>query len=175
MGKKVFKLEEYAGNYVMHCDTEDKSKVFLEFLHIQGRMWGSRATYRENTTHWNQCKENTVYYFNEGTYGDINIVFPKYIILDFDDFIFEGIEKLAGEKIMKYDNVNNPKHYQLGELPVQSFDVIMEVAGQIPDSRVAICIKDTLKYLIRAERKNGLEDYKKAQWYLNKAIEYMEK
>ena len=78
------------------------------------------------------------------------------------------------EKEKKYDNVNNPKHYQLGDLPVQSFDVIMEVAGQIPDSRVAICIKDTLKYLIRAEKKNGLEDYKKAQWYLNKAIEYME-
>lgn len=30
-----------------------------------------------------------------------------------------------------------------------------------------------IKYLLRAEKKSGLEDYKKAQYYLNRLIEYI--
>ena len=32
------------------------------------------------------------------------------------------------------------------------------------------CIGNAFKYLYRAKRKNGLEDLKKAQWYLNRVI-----
>lgn len=32
-----------------------------------------------------------------------------------------------------------------------------------------------LKYLLRAENKHGLEDYKKAQWFLNRLISYIDK
>ena len=32
------------------------------------------------------------------------------------------------------------------------------------------CIGNAFKYLYRAKRQNGLEDLKKAQWYLNRVI-----
>ena len=32
-----------------------------------------------------------------------------------------------------------------------------------------------IKYLIRADKKNGLEDYEKAQWYLNYLVKELEK
>ena len=39
---------------------------------------------------------------------------------------------------------------------------------------VAVCTGNVIKYLWRCEEKNGLEDLKKAQWYLNKLIESYE-
>ena len=36
-----FRLEDYQENYVMHCDTEEKAKIFCDFLHDAGRMWNS--------------------------------------------------------------------------------------------------------------------------------------
>ena len=89
MGKKVFKLEDYAGSYVMHCDTEDKSKVFLEFLHIQGRMWKEGDITYKDKTNWNIYNENTVYYFNNGTYGHVELVRYGRTVLEFDDFILK--------------------------------------------------------------------------------------
>jgi hypothetical protein len=34
----------------------------------------------------------------------------------------------------------------------------------------AVCTGNALKYLWRWKKKNGVEDLKKAQWYLNKLI-----
>lgn len=36
------------------------------------------------------------------------------------------------------------------------------------------CVSNVIKYVSRYKRKNGLEDLKKAQWYLNKQIEILE-
>ena len=58
----------------------------------------------------------------------------------------------------KKDNIN-PNHYKFGEFqPVETPHV-----------------KDAIKYLIRYPRKNGLEDLKKAQWFINHLIEVREK
>ena len=36
------------------------------------------------------------------------------------------------------------------------------------------CTSNVIKYVGRHQRKNGLEDLKKAQWYLNHEIERLE-
>lgn len=36
------------------------------------------------------------------------------------------------------------------------------------------CICNAFKYIYRCSRKNGLEDIKNANWYLNKYIEFSE-
>lgn len=70
------------------------------------------------------------------------------------------------------DMVKNPLHYELEGLePYQSIDVIKSV---LKTQFKAFCIGNALKYLIRAEKKNGLEDYKKAKVYLDWIIEEME-
>ena len=66
------------------------------------------------------------------------------------------------------DNINNPNHYKLG-CGVESIEIIKRVLGI--KGFVAFCLGNILKYLIRAEKKNKLEDYKKAAKYLEWVIE----
>ena len=69
-------------------------------------------------------------------------------------------------------NIEKPSHYQLKGLePYESIDVIRAVLG---DKVKYFYIGNILKYIIRAEKKNGLEDYKKAEVYLNWLIELEE-
>lgn len=64
------------------------------------------------------------------------------------------------------DLVNHPSHYETGKF--ECIDVMEEALGR--DVVKGFCIGNAFKYLYRAKRKNGLEDLKKAQWYLNKVI-----
>ena len=66
------------------------------------------------------------------------------------------------------DNINNPNHYKLG-CGIESIEIIKRVLGT--RGFVAFCLGNILKYLIRAEKKNGKEDYKKAAKYLEWVIE----
>lgn len=78
---------------------------------------------------------------------------------------------------MKYDNINNPKHYEVeidGE-KVNTLKMVQAVVRPIENGVVASGVKDVLKYTIRAEKKNGLEDYKKARFYLDEIIKELEK
>ena len=69
----------------------------------------------------------------------------------------------------KIDNVNKPSHYQIEGCNIESIDIIKKVLGL--KGFVAFCLGNVLKYLIRAEKKNKLEDYKKASKYLEWIIE----
>lgn len=66
------------------------------------------------------------------------------------------------------DNINNPNHYKLS-CGVESIEIIKRVLGL--KGFVAFCLGNILKYLIRAEKKNGKEDYKKAAKYLEWVIQ----
>lgn len=69
------------------------------------------------------------------------------------------------------DNVNHPSHYTQGG--VECIDAI--TAATVNKAGIeAVCTANVIKYLWRYESKNGLEDVKKAQWYLNRLIAEME-
>jgi len=70
------------------------------------------------------------------------------------------------------DNVNSPKHYQLEGLNIEVIDVIKSVLGS--DKFEGYCRGNVIKYIMRADEKNGLEDLKKARVYLNWEIESKE-
>lgn len=85
-GKPIFRLEEHRGNYAMHCNTEEKAKTFLKFLHRCGKNWISGNSYIVKTS-WKLYEENTCYEFNTGTYCNLEYSKQKeYTILEFDDF-----------------------------------------------------------------------------------------
>lgn len=65
------------------------------------------------------------------------------------------------------DLVNHPPHYESGKF--ECIDVMVETQGV--EAVQHFCICNAFKYLYRHERKNGVEDIKKAIWYLNKYIE----
>lgn len=66
------------------------------------------------------------------------------------------------------DPVDHPKHY---ELPCGMEVVDVEIATQGPDSVKDHCICAAIEYLLRHKRKNGVEDVRKAHWWLSKYIE----
>ena len=65
------------------------------------------------------------------------------------------------------DNVNHPTHYETGKF--ECIDVMVETQGV--DAVKNFCLCNEFKYIYRTRRKNGLEDVKKALWYLEKYVE----
>jgi hypothetical protein len=62
--------------------------------------------------------------------------------------------------------VDHPKHYNAGRI---------EVIDAIEDWGLGFSLGNVVKYVARANHKGKpLEDLKKAQWYLNRAIEKLE-
>jgi adenine-specific DNA glycosylase len=58
------------------------------------------------------------------------------------------------------DNIN-PSHYKQGNIEVIDF---------ILDQKLTYVEGNIIKYVSRYKTKNGLEDLKKAQWYLQKLM-----
>ena len=67
------------------------------------------------------------------------------------------------------DVVNKPLHYQ-GE--VEAIDSIK--AAMSYEGFKGYCQGNALKYIIRFDRKNGVEDLRKAEWYINRLIQHLE-
>ena len=86
------------------------------------------------------------------------------------DFFREDLN--SGEQLaMKgfEDNVNHPKHYKAPN-GVETIDVIEGFTDPI-----AWNSGNVIKYICRWKNKNGLEDLKKAQFYLNRLIGIVER
>lgn len=62
------------------------------------------------------------------------------------------------------DNVKSPKHYKLEGLDIESIDVVKAILGK--EGFKSFCHGNALKYLFRCNKKNGVEDLKKAKVYL---------
>jgi hypothetical protein len=69
------------------------------------------------------------------------------------------------------DNVNSPSHYTGGS--IECIDAIEEATKGL-EGIEATDTGNVLKYMWRWKRKNGLEDLRKANWYLNHLIKKLE-
>lgn len=78
-------------------------------------------------------------------------------------------EEAMGKKTT--DMVEHPPHYETGNF--ECIDVMLETQGK--QATMSFCICNAFKYIYRARRKNGIEDIKKAKWYLDKFIELEER
>lgn len=72
----------------------------------------------------------------------------------------------------KPDNVNHPSHYQTSS-GLETFEVIKAFTEDLKGIQ-AVYTGNVIKYICRWNKKNGLEDLRKAQWYLNHLIEEVE-
>lgn len=64
------------------------------------------------------------------------------------------------------DNVNKPVHYQ-GK--IECIDCIESATDGLQGIE-AFCTGNAIKYLYRWKKKNGIEDLKKAKWYIDKLL-----
>ena len=69
------------------------------------------------------------------------------------------------------DKVNHPSHYTYGDIEIIDF---IEQVTKDYKPELAFAIGNAIKYISRANRKNGKEDLDKARWYLNRAFEKWE-
>lgn len=69
------------------------------------------------------------------------------------------------------DLINKPYHYSFGK--IECIDALEAATCNLTGIE-AICTANAIKYLWRWKQKNGVEDLKKAQWYINKLIQRVE-
>jgi len=65
-----------------------------------------------------------------------------------------------------HDPVNHPKHYTFGGV---------EVIDAIEAWGLGYHLGNVVKYVVRHDKKGGVEDLKKARWYLTRYIEQLER
>ena len=88
----------------------------------------------------------------------------------------DNLEELVKSKTVhddnqSFDNVKRPAHY--ASTSVECIDMMIETQGE--EAVIDFCVCNAFKYLWRHRGKNGDEDVRKANWYLNKAVELMDK
>ena len=71
----------------------------------------------------------------------------------------------------KPEMVQHPAHYNQGG--IECIDAIKSATVNKHGIK-AVCVANVIKYLWRYEAKNGLEDVRKAQFYLNRLIDELE-
>ncbi|HEL1580978.1 TPA: DUF3310 domain-containing protein [Streptococcus suis] len=72
----------------------------------------------------------------------------------------------------QFNNVTKPKHYQ-GKYGLEVIDVTRNFIGNLRGMQ-AVYFFNTVKYILRFQWKNGVEDLKKARQHLDWLIEEME-
>ena len=90
------------------------------------------------------------------------------------DFQLEDYFKKLQETPMADDKdmVNSPSHYTQGS--IECIEAIEQVVKDL-DGMEAMCTGNAIKYLWRWKHKNGVEDLKKAVWYLQRMIDTLDK
>jgi hypothetical protein len=71
------------------------------------------------------------------------------------------------KSMIKDDMVNSPDHYNFAD--IECIDAIRAATGE--DGFESYLQGNIMKYLWRYNYKNGLQDLRKAEWYLKKLIE----
>ena len=74
--------------------------------------------------------------------------------------------------LIKNESVEHPNHYQ-SQTGLEAIDAIEAFTFDLSGIE-AFDTGNALKYLCRWKKKNGIEDLKKAQWYINHLINHIE-
>lgn len=100
-----------------------------------------------------------------------------------DDWYKDGVDQVQEDfwvsyKGITHDPVEKPKHYMLFEAEgIEVRDVIEKLVSKFSPQESGMFIADyvqMMQYLMRFMDKNGVEDLKKARWYLDKLIDSYE-
>ena len=90
---------------------------------------------------------------------------------ELDQAACENAEDSCCNKEPNIDMVNHPAHYNQGG--IECIDALK--AATVSKTGIeAVCTANAIKYLWRYEEKNGIEDVKKARWYIDRLIKELE-
>lgn len=94
------------------------------------------------------------------------------VICDFDEWSDDKLA-IAYDHVYKNspDMVNHPKHYTQGS--IECIDALK--AATVGKRGIeAVCVANVIKYLWRYEEKNGIEDVRKAKFYIERLLKELE-
>jgi hypothetical protein len=83
--------------------------------------------------------------------------------VDVDQFV-EGVMAARG----RVGDPINPSHYK--HLPAEAIDIIEAAIAKAPSNQYAFLQGQVIKYLLRCWSKKGIEDLRKAKWYLDRLV-----
>ena len=146
---KIYALEWYCG----HCgDTCDKCEL--------KNMYDKKT---DEFTYNYSCA------FDEMDDKTLDKVYGWY--KELDPAACENAKDSCCNKEPNVDMVNHPSHYTQGG--IECIDCIKSaIVGKVGIE--AFCVGNAIKYLFRYEEKNGIEDVKKARWYIDRLIKELE-
>ncbi|MDD85993.1 DUF3310 domain-containing protein [Listeria monocytogenes] len=170
-----------------HTETQEDYDALMVELEEEGYKWNEVEKATENNA-WYVFEDNTVVVKECGT--DLGVASKGYCERIYIDTPIEKYKATQDEvakwyddaaNIMKVisagglsmknennDNVNNPAHYNTGG--IETLDYIKAKVKDYPSYAAG----NIFKYVSRYEHKNGIEDLKKAQFYLNDLIAELE-
>lgn len=145
--------------------------------------------------HWSGATIREVYTGTKfpvvATYGGAGSISDTEFYSDVDDPLYKyhvntgtPVKRAVGGKVESitikpnyealFDPVEKPEHYNTN-LPegVEAIDIIAAQTEHLSGLR-AVCHANLLKYALRWQKKNGVEDLKKGAFYLNRLIEEIE-
>lgn len=114
---------------------------------------------------WNLTREGYSFWYTIFLQGlkDKQMQILKEMCIEFEEL---SHDRMAKWEIEVKDNVNNPSHYGQGK--IECIEYIKDFLNE--DEYIGYLRGNIAKYLHRWRYKNGLEDLKKSQWYLNELI-----
>ena len=164
---RKFRFEDYSyEDTMMWCRTKEEAENVCRVMEEDGRKWITGESYLDDTK-WSKYRHRTAYLFNSGVFATVRTICNGQTqCLKYSDFEWE--EKGGG---VKTDNYNNPNHYQINGQ--DTMDIILSLVENNTDDIVESCyLFNIYKYVFRFGNKNGLDDLKKAQDYLERLVEY---
>lgn len=184
-GTIQFNKEETMKLY--HTETQEEYNALMAYVEKKGYEWNTKEKPTEYNC-WNIFKKETVIVIEY----DINLGFASkgYCERFYIDTPIQKYKATRGKVTKCHDDaanvakamsaigvsmenenndkINNPAHYTVGG--IETLDYIKAKVKDYPSYAAG----NILKYVSRYEHKNGIEDLKKAQFYLNDLIEWME-
>lgn len=115
-------------------------------------------------------RQSMIWAYEDADMGRVrlNAKLMGYEVIDDTPTIAETAAKRSEDA--KPDPVNRPAHYTSGG--IECIDAMQAAFGA--EAVKDFCLCNAFKYLWRHRQKNGVEDLKKARWYLNRLIREME-
>ncbi|ECB9527285.1 DUF3310 domain-containing protein [Listeria monocytogenes] len=173
---------------IYHTETQEDFDALLGKLKNEGYSWFfGEVIPSYDSELWERNKQNTVVHIEEEGVSCGSLSYAKYLhpnipiekykvkqdeVAKWFDGAANAMKAFASNgvsmKKQNTDNVNNPSHYTAGGIETLDY-----IKAKVKDYS-SYAVGNILKYVSRYEHKNGIEDLKKAQFYLNDLIEWME-
>lgn len=173
---------------IYHTETQEDFDALLGKLKNEGYSWFfGEVIPSYDSELWERYKQDTVVHIEEEGVSWGSLSYAKYLHPNTpiekhkvkQDEVSKWFENTANAmkafasngvsmKNENNDKVNNPAHYTAGG--IETLDYIKAKVKDYPSYAAG----NILKYVSRYEHKNGIEDLKKAQFYLDDLIKEME-